>query len=378
MRSYHILQVVRPMQGGMLRHVLDLIDGLLDAGHQVTVAGPPDEALRRSLLPWVPFHPIGLLDGVTPVEDWKAVKQLRSLLQAEPFDLLHLHGAKAGLVGRMAARTVEPRPAVVYTVHNQVLPRGGLSKRVLNVLERRLARETDRVITVSRCLEREVGTRHKLGAERTVTIHNGVEIDAPLPRNHARAVLGCEEENRVVIGAIGRMVPEKGFGTLLDAFTVLLARGVDAELVFIGDGPNHSVYQQTAGKIAHSRIRFLGEVPKAGRLMTGFDLIVQPSHAEGGGIVPVEAMLSGCPVIASDVGGLPEVVVHGETGLLVKPGDELALADALQLLVQSPDLRDKFGRAGQRRARELFSRETMIEATLREYEDVMRGRQGVL
>ncbi|HEU4964986.1 MAG TPA: glycosyltransferase family 4 protein [Bacilli bacterium] len=378
MRSYHILQVVRPMRGGMLRHVLDLIEGLHDAGHQVTVAGPPDEALRRQLRPWVPFREIDLVDGVTPMGDWRAVRQVRDLLQGTPYDLVHLHGAKAGLVGRMAARLVNPRPAVVYTVHNQVLPRGGIAKRVLNTLERRLARETDKVITVSRCLEQEVSERHRLQEQQTVTIHNGVELNTPLPRDHARAVLGCEEEGRVVIGAVGRMVPEKGFGTLLTAFTILLARGVDAELVFIGDGPYHSTYQKMAGKIAHSRVRFLGEVPKAGRLMQGFDIIAQPSHAEGGGIVPVEAMLCGCPVVATNVGGLPEMVTHGVTGLLVPPEADVKLADALQELILRPDLREKFGRAGQAYARERFSRQAMIDVVLHEYEAVMQSRQGVL
>jgi glycosyltransferase involved in cell wall biosynthesis len=181
-----------------------------------------------------------------------------------------------------------------------------------------------------------------------------------------------------VIGAIGRMVEEKGFPTLLEAFTILLARGVDAELVLIGEGPLLSRCQQQAGKIGPARVRFLGEVPQARRIFSGFDIIVQPSHAEGLGLVPIEAMLAGVPVIASDVGGLPEVVVHGETGLLVPPQNAVALADALQLLVQKDEWRTRLGAAGKRRAEEHFTRRAMIEATLREYRAVIAKRQGVL
>jgi glycosyltransferase involved in cell wall biosynthesis len=363
------------MQGGMRRHVLDLIEGLQAAGCQVTVACPPDAAVVRDLRPWVKVVRLDLTDDMSPLADLKAALQLRKLIKQERFDIVHLHGAKAGVVGRVAVRLSDPRPACIYTVHNQVLPQGGMGKRVLDVLERRLAPETDRLIAVSNSLQTDVCQRYRTIADRTVTIHNGIDPLPALDRDHARAVLGCENTKRPMIGAIGRMVPEKGFGTLLDAFRILLARGIDAELVLIGDGPSHAAYQRKAGKIAHARVRFLGEVPKASRLMHGFDIVVQPSHAEGLGLVPIEAMLAGRPVIASEVGGLPEVVVHGETGLLVPPRDEIALADALQLLVMRDDWREQLGNQGKKRAEQLFTRQAMIDATLREYEAVVDSRR---
>ncbi|ASS76189.1 hypothetical protein CIG75_15405 [Tumebacillus algifaecis] len=372
-----VLQVVRPMQGGMRRHVLDLIAGLQKGGLEVTVACP-SELHRERELDGIPCLPLELVDGVHLMKDMRAVRQLAKLLREQSFDLVHLHGAKAGLVGRMARRSLPVPPPCVYTVHNQVLPRGGLVKRVLNTLERRLAPETDRVITVSHRLEQDVVATHGVPPWRTVTIHNGVEQATLLPRDHARQILGCEDSDRLVIGAIGRMVEEKGFSTLLEAFTILLARRVDAELVLIGDGPLLSDYQQVAGKIGPARVRFLGEVPQARRLLSGLDIVVQPSHAEGLGLVPIEAMLAARPVIASAVGGLPEVVIHGKTGLLVPPQQAVALADALQLLLQKADWRMGLGLAGQRRAEELFTRQAMIEATLREYRAVVAKRQGVM
>jgi glycosyltransferase involved in cell wall biosynthesis len=366
------------MQGGMRRHVLDLIEGLQSAGCQVTVACPRDAVIIRDLRPWVKVERIDMTDEMSPLADLKAALQLRRLIKQERFDIVHLHGAKAGVVGRVAVRLSDPRPACVYTVHNQVLPQGGMGKRVLDVLERRLAPETDRVIAVSNSLQNDMCTRYRTVADRAVTIHNGIDPLPALDRDHAQAVLGCKDTKRVVIGAIGRMVPEKGFGTLLDAFKILLARGIDAELILIGDGPSHAMYQKKADKIAHARVRFLGEVPKASRLMLGFDIVVQPSHAEGLGLVPIEAMLAGRAVIASEVGGLPEVVVHGETGMLVPPRDEIALADALQLLALRDDWREQLGHKGKKRAEQLFTRQAMIDATLRQYEAVVDSRRGTL
>ncbi|MGZ4134434.1 MAG: glycosyltransferase family 4 protein [Tumebacillaceae bacterium] len=378
MRSIHVLQVLRPMEGGMRRHVLDLIAGLQAEGHHVTVACPPDSAIARELSSWVPCIALELKDGMNPMADFRAVRQLQQAMRREKFDIVHLHGAKAGYVGRLATRKVEARPPVVYTVHNHVLPRNAMLKRVMNSLERRLAPDADRVITVSHSLRREVCVRHGIAKEQAVTIHNGIDQMPPLSRQHARAILGCDSESRVLIGAIGRMVPEKGFDTLIDAFTVLLSRGIDADLVLIGDGPNLSDYQHHAGKSGLPRIRFLGEVPNACRLLKGFDVIAQPSHSEGLGVVAIEAMLSGCPVVATSVGGLPEVVVHGETGLLVPPKDEFALADALELLIELKDWREQLGEGGKMRAELLFSRQAMIQATLREYHAVIASREGIV
>jgi glycosyltransferase involved in cell wall biosynthesis len=376
-KRLRVLQVVRPVQGGMRRHVLDLLEGLLEDGHEVTVACPRDGGLYEVLHGVVPVVEVELSDGVKPMADARAIVQLQRLLQRGRFDVVHLHGAKAGYVGRMAVRLLSRRPGVVYTVHNQVLPQRPVLKRVMQVLERRLAADVDRVITVSHALGREVHGGHRVPAERLVTIHNGVETPPPLSREQARAVLCCEGE-RLVIGAIGRMVPEKGFDVLIEAFLQLLGRGVDAELVLMGDGPCLSEYQALAGKAGLSRMRFLGEVPQAGRLLQGVDVLVQPSRAEGLGLVPIEAMLAGRPVIASDVGGLPEVVTHGETGLLVPPGDVAALVEGLALLADRADLRVRMGEAGRERARRCFSRQAMVEATLREYRAVVAERSGVL
>lgn len=378
MRTYHVLQVLRPMQGGMRRHVLDLIAGLLDAGHRVTAACPPATALFEELSEIVPTLAFPLEDRLNPLADLKAMRRLQKLMQSEAYDIVHLHGAKAGTVGRLAVRAIEPRPAVLYTVHNHVLPRQAVLKKVLNVLERRLAPDTDRVIAVSDSLRREICQLYGIEGSRAVTIRNGIQGPPPLTRQFARAVLGCEGEERMIIACIARMVPEKGIDVLLEAFTLLLSRGIDAELVLIGDGPMLSDYQNLAGKVGLARVRFLGEVANAAQLLPGIDIAVIPSRQEGLGLVAIEAMLAGRPVVASEVGGLPEVIVHGETGLLVPPEDPLLLASSLSYLIERHDVRERMGRRGHLRALEHFSAQGMLQALLREYDAVMERRQGVI
>jgi glycosyltransferase involved in cell wall biosynthesis len=327
------------------------------------------------LVPTIPF-PLG--DGMNPLHDLRAMRHLKHLIRREQFDIVHLHGAKAGYVGRLAVRGIEPRPAVLYTVHNHVLPRNSLLKSALNTLERRLAPDTDRIIAVSDSLRREMCELQGVDDGRSVTIRNGIQGPAPLTRRFARAVLGCEEDDRIVIACIGRMVPEKGVDVLIEAFTILVSRGFDAELVLIGDGPMLSHYQNLAGKIGLARVRFLGEVPDAAQLLPGIDIAVSPSRQEGLGLVAIEAMLAGRPVIASEVGGLPEVIIHGETGLLVPPEDPVLLASSLCYLISREDVRERMGRLGSLRAQEHFSRHGMMRAVLSEYDAVMESRQGVI
>ncbi|KEO84015.1 glycosyltransferase family 4 protein [Tumebacillus flagellatus] len=378
MRTYQILQVLRPMQGGMRRHVLDLIQGLQESGHEVTAACPRETALFQELSALVPTMHFPLDDGLNPIADLLAMRHLQKLLRRERFDIVHLHGAKAGYVGRLAVRGIEPRPAVLYTVHNHVLPRQALLKKAMNALERRLAADTDRVIAVSDSLRRELLLTHGVDEARSVTIRGGIQGPPPLTRRFARAVLGCENDERTVIACIARMVEEKGIDLLLEAFAILLSRGFDAELVLIGDGPLLSDYQKIAGKVGLARVRFLGEVPNAAQLLSGVDIAVCPSRQEGLGLAAIEAMLAARPVVASDIGGLPEVIVHGETGLLVPPEDPVLLASSLCYLIERPDVRERMGRLGSQRAHEKFTRHGMLQAVLREYDAVMESRQGVI
>jgi glycosyltransferase involved in cell wall biosynthesis len=219
---------------------------------------------------------------------------------------------------------------------------------VLPRLLRELLRNADAVTACSghTLREAEQFTGVELG-ERGHVIHNGVDVDEirrAQPASRARPY----------ILAIGRHVPQKGFDVLIDAYATVLRAMPDApDLVIAGDGPQRpELEKQVADLGLAERIEFPGRCdrPTTASLFRGCELFVLPSRHEPQGIVCLEAMAAGKPVVATRVGGVPEVVLDGECGVLVDPGSSAALADALFAVSRSPSLRDQLCFASLERA----------------------------
>jgi glycosyltransferase involved in cell wall biosynthesis len=178
--------------------------------------------------------------------------------------------------------------------------------------------------------------------KRVIVVPYGVDLTRFCPRPR-------EERTPVVIGAVSRLSPEKGFEHLLRAVAMLRDRGVDATLVLAGGGPSRAALERLASQLSITpRVRFLGDlahedVPAALQRM---DIFAMPSTWEGFGVSAVEASAMQLPVVASNIHGIPDVVVDGETGLLVPPRDPAALANALERLAGNPELRRRMGAAG--------------------------------
>jgi len=255
---------------------------------------------------------------------------------AQDADLVHAHWLPAGAVA-LATR----RP-VVLTVHGTDLELA----RHARPLARAILRRMRVVLAVSTAL---AGEARRLGARDVRVVPNGVE----LPEN-----VGPEAEPPEILFA-GRLSREKGILELVEA-----ARG--HELVVAGDGPLRAQVPQARGWLPHEELE---------RLYDRAAVVACPSHREGFGVVCAEAMAHGRAVVASDVGGLRDLVVDGKTGLLVPPGDVPALRAAIERLLADPELRRRLGAAGRERARERFSWERVTAETLRAYGDVSgRGR----
>jgi len=250
---------------------------------------------------------------------------------AQDADLVHAHWLPAGAVA-LATR----RP-VVLTVHGTDLELA----RHARPLARAILRRMRVVLAVSTAL---AGEARRLGARDVRVVPNGVE----LPED-----VGPEAEPPEILFA-GRLSREKGILELVEA-----ARG--HELVVAGDGPLRAQVPQARGWLPHEELE---------RLYDRAAVVACPSHREGFGVVCAEAMAHGRAVVASDVGGLRDLVVDGETGLLVPPGDVPALRSALERLLADPELRRRLGAAGRERARERFSWDRVTDATLQAYRDV--------
>jgi glycosyltransferase involved in cell wall biosynthesis len=315
---------------------------------------------------------------VAPLADLTALAELVRLIRRERPAIVHTHTSKAGFIGRLAA-VIARVPAVIHQPHGHIFY-GYFSPRrtaVFTTLERWAARWTDRIITLTdrgtdEHLARDIGC-----AEQYVAVPSGVPTDelraAAPPRGGARARLGLDPDAFVVVG-LGRLVPIKGFDLLARALPAVVAQIPSARALLVGDGAERAYLEAIAATTGVTeRLRMTGETEDMTSYLAAADVVAVPSRNEGMGRVIVEAMALGLPVVATAVGGIPDVVTDGECGRLVEPEDVDALGAALIELGRDPALRRKLGEAAVRRA-EAFSTAVASEKLLAVYATLVRAK----
>ncbi len=402
-RVLHI--ITRMVRGGAQENTLANVAGLSpDLWESSLVTGPalgPEGSLEpECLVAGVRMLRVPeMVRELAPRSDWAAYQRLVSLFRKERPHLVHTHTSKAGILGRLAARKAGV-PAVVHTPHGHVFHgyAGGLKTRLFVQAERHTARMADRLIALT---PNELREHLELGIgapDRWREVHSGINF-APFKhfrgkREEARRLLGLPDRG-LVIGTVGRLVEIKGQTHLIEAFARLANRlasrmpsGHPApHLVLIGDGDLHQqlVSQAMAAGLAvfsdskpapsdRATVHFPGLRKDVAALLPAFDLFALPSLNEGMGRVLVEAMAMELPCVASRVSGIPDVVVDGETGLLVPPADPAALAEALESLALDPDRARAMGEAGRRRAVPGFSVEEMLRRLESIYREVLADK----
>jgi glycosyltransferase involved in cell wall biosynthesis len=311
----------------------------------------------------------GLVRSVRPLADLRVLVALRRLIREFRPDIVHTHSSKAGFLGRVAARWAGVCH-IVHTPHGHVFD-GYFSPavtRVFILLERLAARWTDRIVTLT---DAEAEQHLALGIgrrEQFVTIPSGVELEAVL----GAAPIRLAEGGRVV-GTVGRLAPVKGHRHLLDATPILLKRCADATVVLVGDGERRGALETQARDLGIAeRVRFTGYREDVAALIAGMDLFVLPSLNEGMGRVLVIAMALGKPIVATAVGGVPELLGHGEAGVLVPASDPRALGDAIAELLSDPARAARLGETARRRAPR-YSADAMVEALATLYRRLASG-----
>jgi glycosyltransferase involved in cell wall biosynthesis len=301
--------------------------------------------------------------------DRRAVGTIRALLETERIEVLHAHGYKADVYGYAATRS--RKVLRVSTCHSWPDPK--LIMQAYAKLDRLVLRSFDEVtapsLHITRILERSGIQPRKLS-----TIDNGVDVDKFVDKPpQLRDELGLGE--RQVIGFVGRMVPEKGGSTLLDAARTVLAAKRDAVFVFVGDGPCRREWQARAADLGiGNNVIFTGIRTKMPEVYASLDMLVLPSFAEAMPMAVLEAMSAAKPVIATPVGAVPELVVPDETGFLCEPGDVHCIAQSILAMLTDRELARKFGARGRARAIRQFSSEAMTRKYLGLYERSLRGR----
>ena len=394
-RPIRVVQLMASGAGGGAQvHVHDLVRGLPRDRFQIEVISLSDgPAVRRLRASGISVRVIEAADDAT------ALEQVSELLRRDPPQIIHNHMYRAEVVGTRAALALAeqglPRPYVIGTVH---------SSRVRSVADRQLLRgltpSVDRLIAVSRAIVA------KLEAEgRSIVpielIYNGVDLEryayqeacCTLPEEYGFA------EGAQLVGVVARLEPEKGHRTLLDAWPAVLELVPEARLLIIGEGSLRDELEQQAEQLGllgeacsgehcvgtrrarpGAQVVFTGLRDDVPAVTAALDVAVLPSYREAQGLAILEAMALRRPVVATAVGGVPEMIEHERSGLLVPPHDVPALAQAITRLLTDHPLADTLARTGHDLALARFSLTAMIASVAALYEEgaaVVEARSGV-
>jgi glycosyltransferase involved in cell wall biosynthesis len=365
-----IVQLYQPTGGGVGRHVRDLAEGLSARGHEVVLCGPSAPEGMSELPRGVRHLPLDLGRAVSPAADLTALKQLAGILRELKPDLLHAHSSKAGAVGRMA-RLSRPRTPVLYTPHGYAFAGWFSSSRerlAYREIERALAPLASRVVCVC---EAEARLGASVSFKRRIrVVHNGIDVVDPGPADQRMVELG---RSGPVICVLTQLRPGKGIETLIDAAPALLARHPNLQVAIWGEGPERdSLLARARDAGVGEAVHFLGRSADPLAALRGADVFVHPSLAEAFPYAILEAMAAEAAIVASDVGGIGEALVDGESGVLVPAGSAAALGQALIGLLGDPRRRAAMGSSARLRVERLFTREAMIDRLLGVYHEVAR------
>jgi glycosyltransferase involved in cell wall biosynthesis len=376
-RPWSIVHAIARLNvGGAALNLLGLAAEQRRRGHDVVVAagtlarGEASMEYVATELGVPVLHVPALQRELSVQPDLAAIRSLRRIIASRRPDILHTHTAKAGATGRIAAAlSGRATPsATVHTFHGHVLRGyfGPYRERLFIRVEWLLARMTDAVVTVSDEVRNDLVALGVAPREKIVVIPYGFDLSSLVrpeqaDRSRARAELGLGQDT-FVLGWVGRLTPIKRPEDLIRTLAHLVQSGIDAALVVIGDGPDRPGVEELAARLGVAdRCHFVGYQQEMSHWYGLFDAFALTSENEGTPVAAIEALASGCPVVATDAGGTATVVRNGETGYIVPIGDTVALAAHLTELAHHPELARELGTRGAADVRERFAMGQMAD-----------------
>jgi sugar transferase (PEP-CTERM/EpsH1 system associated) len=362
-RVLHVL--FRLQAGGTEYGVIKVANGLVPAGIESAICSTtPADEVRRLLHPQVGLVECRRRAGNDPSLVWQLAREFRRLRP----HIVHTHAWGTLVEGVLAARLARV-PVVIHGEHGTLQLRPYQAR-----VQRFMWGRVDRLLSVSSRLAERMSAATGFPLERIQVIRNGVDLGRFQggDRAAARAALGLGD-GEVAVGTAGRLVPVKDQQQLVRALGTLVRAGAPAAGLIAGEGPlRQDLEQLIAAEGVQGRVRLLGHRPDIERVLAALDVFVLPSLSEGLSNTILEAMASGVPVVATRVGGADELVVDGETGVLVTPGSLDALTGAIDGLVRDAGRREAMAAAGRRRALGTFGLSRMLQ----DYAALYRGLCG--
>ncbi len=373
--------------GGAQKYVLDLASGLKNDFRVIVGFGEQGESgeLAKQLKQTdIPYYALPHLKRqISLLNDLLALREIIKLIKKEEPNLIHLNSSKISILGSLAIWILKifPRhskklkPKIIYTAHgwvfNEPLTKG--KKIFYKYAEKLTAGAKNKIICVSEA-DRQIALKTKISpAEKLVTIHNGLPPIQFLSRDQARRKLFSLISAKtltsptppILLGSIGNLYPNKGFACLIKAVKILNQTSSQKyAAIIIGESQERKNLEALITKLNLTNLIFLpGRLPNASQLLKAFDIYISSSLKEGLSYTIIEAMLAGLPIVATRVGGTPELIKNNITGKLVKPGNPTQLARTIAALTGDQEKRKKLGASAQNFAANNFTLSQMLNRT---------------
>ncbi len=360
--------------GGAQKYVFDLAIGLPRNKFDVVVAlggtGLLSDKLRTAGIRTISLP--SLERNINPLKDLSSFIALVKLFKIEAPDVVHLNSAKASGLGALAGR-LSGVPKIIFTAHGWAFKeeRSWLSRMIITALSWATILLAHRTIAVSEAVYRDTHGWPLISAKVT-TIHNGIGSIEFLPRDNARRNIGGRAgvllpEDTFLVGSIGELHPNKGFIYAIDAMAQLSPENPNLYYIILGDGEEKKLLSNLIEARGLRGRVFLIKEEHASYYLKAFDCFLVPSNKEGLPYVLLEAGLASIPVVATTVGGIPEIIEYAETGFLVSPRDSQAIANSIEQLIVSPALRTTLSTALHERVVKEFSLARALAETVSLY-----------
>ena len=382
MPRIRVLQVVtRLVLRGVPYHVLEVAAGLDPKRYEVDILAGQSEPGEDSL--WEEAQARGvrtirvesLKRAIDPWAEVPALAAIYKQIRHGRYDIVHTHISKAGLLGRLAAK-LAGTSVIVHTYHGMIRELADLSfkGRLLTNCEKWVASMADALITISHAEAERLKAKGVGYKEAYRVIYNGIDLSHfNIEAIEANDLV--ENDQRFSIGYIGSLTPEKGVDILLGSMAVLKERCPNIRLYIVGEGYLlEQLKEQATNLDLGDVVRFVGGVRDVRPWLKAFDVLVVPSRSEGLPYVVIETLAMQRPVVASNVGGIPEIIGTSDAGILVPIGDVEGFACAIEKLLQDVVLRCTMGKTGRVQVERYFNRERMLDQVDQLYTELLEGK----
>lgn len=384
MRKFNVLHIhTRAVIGGSGTNTLLSMQGLDSTRFEPILAcgkeGPLIDAVKIKGLRVITIR--NMVNRINLLKDFLSLLELIYWMKREKIDIVHTHNSKAGILGRFSGWLCGI-PIVVHTMHSCVFKYPNISRLERNcylLIEKFTALFTDRVIFISEVLKKEFLQAKVVSPQKVTVIYSGIEIEKfkiPVETDKIKKELGINSED-LIVGTVGRLEEGKGQEFILQAAAKIVKDRPCVKFIFVGDGLLRNKLMTQAKSLGiQDNVIFTGLRQDIPRFLAILDIFIFASLYEGMGRVVLEAEAAGKPVVATRVGGIPDIVKEDETAILVPSGDANSLFEAIERLIKDKLLRQKMGEAARRFIDYRFSSQKMVKEIIELYEELIKEKFG--